>query len=58
MITYLCSSASCSTSPIFCAICCKVLLKFEYVVCSSVCMNEFRISHCLRACRKVGERSP
>ena len=29
-VTYLCSSASCSKSPIFCAICWRVFLKLLY----------------------------
>ncbi len=34
--TYLCSSASCSTSPIFWASCCRLLLYVEYWFCSSI----------------------
>ena len=34
--TYLCSSASCSMSPIFCASCWRVFLKLVYWSCSSI----------------------
>lgn len=47
--THLCSSASDSTSPIFWAICCRAVLKFEYCCCNSV----LKVSRCTEVAHQM-----